>query len=658
VPDAHELPAIPGSAYLKVDPDTFERFRAAMVSDPYRRRDEGEDRSGPAPVTRFQARSRSGGERTARTFAERHDGERRSASVMEVAVERLAPAAPRVHQVWLPPLAPAIPLDRLLPIVDPGGAGGLFAPGWSPAARLSVPLGVLDRPEDQLQVPLVADFAGATGHLAVVGSPQSGKSTLLRTLLAAFILSHRPEEAQFYCVDLGGGALQAVAGAPHVGSVTGRHDPERVRRVIGTVQALLDDREQLFLAKGIDSVQTFRALRDRGQLQGDDLGDVFLVLDNWAAIRQEFEDLEPVVVDLAARGLGYGIHLVVAANRWLDIRPNLRDSIGSRLELRLADPLDSEIGRKEAANVPVGVPGRGLTLDRLHFQTALPRIDGQASAAGLQEALEDLVGRAKAAWHGPSVRPVHVLPSSLRHDELPAPGEDAEPGVPIGVAETDLAPVYLDLCGPDPHLMVFGDGESGKTTFLRWFIRGLTARQPPAKAKLVVVDYRRTLLDAVDDDHLAGYAGAAPAATEMLAELQQVLRQRLPGADLTVRQLRERSWWTGPEVYVVVDDYDLVVTPSGNPLLALLDFLAQGRDVGVHLILARRVGGAARALYEPVLQRVKELGSPGIILSGDLEEGPLLGPHRAMPRVPGRGLLVRRQRRSVLLQAPWLPPDP
>jgi S-DNA-T family DNA segregation ATPase FtsK/SpoIIIE len=249
-----------------------------------------------------------------------------------------------------------------------------------------------------------------------------------------------------------------------------------------------------------------------------------------------------------------------------------------------------------------------------------------------------------------------VLPARLRHEELPWPGEDPAPGVPIGVAETDLAPVYLDLCGADPHLLVFGDGESGKTAFLRWLVRALTDRQPPASAKVLVVDYRRTLLDAVGPDHLAGYAGAAPAAAGMVAELRAVLEGRLPGPDLTVRELRERSWWTGPEVYVVVDDYDLVVTPGGNPLAPLLDLLAQGRDVGVHLVLARRVGGASRALYEPVLQRVKELGSPGLILSGDPDEGPLLGPHRALPRVPGRGLLVRRQHRSVLLQTPWLPP--
>jgi S-DNA-T family DNA segregation ATPase FtsK/SpoIIIE len=201
---------------------------------------------------------------------------------------------------------------------------------------------------------------------------------------------------------------------------------------------------------------------------------------------------------------------------------------------------------------------------------------------------------------------------------------------------------------------VFGDSESGKTGFLRTFLAGLTARCSPEEARVVVVDYRRTLLDAVGPEHLLTYVGAAPAAAAVTAELTSVLASRLPGPDLSAAELRARSWWRGAEAYVVVDDYDLVVTSSGNPLLPLLEFLPQARDLGFHLILARRVGGAARALFEPLLQRVRELGSPGLLLSGDPQEGPVLGPYRATLQVPGRGLLVRRRHRAQLVQVAWL----
>ena len=167
---------------------------------------------------------------------------------------------------------------------------------------------------------------------------------------------------------------------------------------------------------------------------------------------------------------------------------------------------------------------------------------------------------------------------------------------------------------------------------------------------MVVVDYRRTLLEVVPPAHLLAYTGAAPAATDALGTLRHNLVERLPGADLSPQQLRDRSWWQGPELYVVVDDYDLVVTPSGNPLTPLLDLLAQGRDLGLHLVIARRVAGSSRAMFEPVLQRVKELGSAGILLSGDRQEGPILGPHRASEQPPGRGLLVRRKQAAALIQ--------
>jgi S-DNA-T family DNA segregation ATPase FtsK/SpoIIIE len=108
-------------------------------------------------------------------------------------------------------------------------------------------------------------------------------------------------------------------------------------------------------------------------------------------------------------------------------------------------------------------------------------------------------------------------------------------------------------------------------------------------------------------------------------------------------------------VYVVVDDYDLVMSPTGNPLLPLVEFVALGRDLGFHLVLTRRVAGAARAGFEPLMARLHELGTPGLILSGDRQEGPVIGAHRASEQPPGRGLLVHRRRPPVLVQTAETP---
>jgi S-DNA-T family DNA segregation ATPase FtsK/SpoIIIE len=126
---------------------------------------------------------------------------------------------------------------------------------------------------------------------------------------------------------------------------------------------------------------------------------------------------------------------------------------------------------------------------------------------------------------------------------------------------------------------------------------------------------------------------------------------------VTAEQLRERSWWQGMDLYVLVDDYDLVAGSTGNPLAPLIDYLAQARDIGLHVILARRSGGAGRAMFDPVIQRLREIGTPGLVLSGDREEGALLGSVRPSVQPPGRGHLVGRRGDAQLVQLALLSPD-
>src|SRR5262249_25130922 len=179
--------------------------------------------------------------------------------------------------------------------------------------------------------------------------------------------------------------------------------------------------------------------------------------------------------------------------------------------------------------------------------------------------------------------------------------------------ETDLAPVYLDFAS-EPHFLLFGDVQCGKSGLLRSLARGICDRYEPTEAKLIVVDYRLSMLGSIASSHLIGYGTSAQATAAPIGQAAVVMRERLPGPGVTPEQLRTRSWWKGPELFVLVDDYDLVATGPNNPLTPLLEFLAQGRDIGLHLVVSRLVGGAARAMYDPILSRLRDVASLGVVM--------------------------------------------
>jgi S-DNA-T family DNA segregation ATPase FtsK/SpoIIIE len=652
VPDAYELPRAPGHGYLTSGAGDLVRFTAAPVTTaPVTTKTPGTAAPTTATPGRWMSRpaipppgatGRAAGPGEAGAVRVLPYGTHRVATpaapppepagggLPDLLVSRLADAGPPAHQVWLPPLTDPPTLGDLLGPVRRDPARGLCVVDTGLHGALRVPVAVVDRPFQQRRDALWWRLDGAAGHVAVVGGPRSGRSTAVMTLLCALALTHTPTEVTAYCLDFGGGSLARLRRLPHVGGVAGRPEVAAVRRTVGELATLLADRER----RATDGT-------------GDPYGEVFLVVDGWTTLRGEFEDLEETVADLAARGLSYGIHVVATAGRWLDFRPAVRDLFGSRLELRLGEPADSVAGHRAAATVPEGVPGRGVTADGLHLLTALPELPGT-----------ELVAAVAAAWAGPAAPPVRLLPRQVPYQRIaPAPaGADRVAGLrlPIGIGETDLEPVEVDL-GRDAHLVVFGDAECGKSSFLRALATSVTRRFPPEQARIVLVDYRRSLLEAVTTDHLIGYGTAADASTELLESVAAYLRRRLPAPEVTPAQLRERSWWAGPECFVLVDDYDLVTAGGASPVAPLLPYLPQARDVGLHLVLARRSGGAARAMYEPVLQRLRELAVPGLVMSGDPAEGALVGSVGPAPLPPGRGWLVTRRHGPHLVQLAHLP---
>ena len=444
VPDAHHLPSSPGAAYLKTPSGELVRFQTAFVSGAYERPRLVQRPHAPVTPRRFTAAAAGRViERPERTPDETGAPPR---TLMDAVLNRLAGNGTPAHRVWLPPLRKSPTLDVL--ITD--GAG---------EHPLSVPIGLVDSPYDQRRDVLIADLAGAAGNVAIVGAPQAGKSTALRTLVMAVAATHDPSVAQFYCLDFGGGALSSLRQVPHVGSVAGRSDADLCRRTVAEMEAVVRAREARFRRLGVESMTDYRRLRAdaRAAAAGDPFGDVFLVIDGWATLRQEFEGLEPRIIALAAQGLSYGVHVVVTASRWAEIRPALKDQIGTRIELRLGDPGDSEMDRRRARQLSHFPPGRGITCDGKEMVIALPQLGGEPMAA---------------RWAGRRARPIELLPLQVPHSTVPTGSGKTATQVVVGLGERELQPVALDFA-EQAHLVVLGEGECGKTSTLRLICREL-----------------------------------------------------------------------------------------------------------------------------------------------------------------------------------------
>ena len=566
------------------------------------------------------------------------------------------------HEVWLPPLDQSPAVNELLPDVswsDPRNING----------RLQMPLGLVDRPYDQRRDLLLVDVSGALGNVAVVGGPQSGKSTTLRTLMMSAAITHTPEQIQFYCLDFGGGTLGSLVNLPHVGGVAGRLDADRIRRTIAEVSGLLREREQRFRDLGIESMRDFR--QRKAQLAGlapeiaaqdplsqDKFGDVVLVVDGWATIKSDFDFLEPVLQALAIQGLSYGIHVAISATRWMEIRPAVKDMLGTRIELRMGDPIDSEVGRKFAELVPIGRAGRGITAERLHMLIGLPRLDSSSATDDLTAGVAKSVQAVGAFYGGRAAPRVRMLPHNVERNAVVQVARDAElldkSRIAIGIDEAELAPVVLCF-DVQPHLVVFGDSECGKTGLLRNIAQGIMENAAPTEAKIILVDFQRSMLGMVDQDYIGGYATATQSCSELMTALAQSLKERLPPSDITPQQLKDRSWWSGPDVYVLIDDYDLIGGGSLNhPLSPLVEYLPLARDIGLRTVITRRIGGAARAMMDPIIGRLKDLSCNGLVMSGSKEEGGLFGGYKPIEMPPGRGMLVSRTVKSGVIQLSWM----
>lgn len=235
--------------------------------------------------------------------------------------------------------------------------------------------------------------------------------------------------------------------------------------------------------------------------------------------------------------------------------------------------------------------------------------------------------------------------------------------VPLGLGAAD-APVAVDLVADGPHLLVAGTTGSGKSELLQTLVLGLALRRSPADLALVLVDFKGGAgLGACSGlPHVVGQVTdlepglAARALAGLAAELR---RRKAVLAEHCVPDVGRLPRGVLPRLVVVVDEFRALTDDHPEFLPGLLRVAAQGRSLGVHLVLAtqRPAGTVSADLRANVTARVA-LRVVDAAESRDVVGCPTAA--RIPVALPGRALLQVGSEPPVLLQTACaaVPPRP
>ena len=375
--------------------------------------------------------------------------------------------------MWLPPIPGSIYLEDLSRKYRRQGAEPFV---------LEPLVGEYDEPACQRQGPLTLPLTKG-GNAVVYGSAGSGKEMFLQAMCCSLLWAHGPREVNLYLLDFDAQTLTAFSGAPQVGDVILSYETEKVRNLFKLLLGKMDTRKKNLAAFGGDFLQYNAAARTPEP-------NLVVVIHNFAAFQELFEDLGGELNYLTREGTKYGIYFVLTCTGVNNVRFSLLQNFKSLYCLQLNNPDDypTVLGKTEGL-CPEGHTGRGLVRlgrERLvEFQTAA--VTRESPHACIRTLGEELRRRCP----GERAQPVPVLPERVTADFLAphvTPGDLS--ALPVGVEKETLDIARYDFTRSPVTLVLAVDREW--ETFLPALAR-LTAEQGRVRTVLFTPQGDKTL---------------------------------------------------------------------------------------------------------------------------------------------------------------------
>ncbi|SDB95766.1 type VII secretion protein EssC [Shouchella lonarensis] len=379
------------------------------------------------------------------------------------------------------------------------------------------PLGLVDDPEYQRQFPIYYEW-GKSGNVMIYGAGGFGKSMTLMTLLMSMADATSPEQAHYYILDFGNGALLPLRQLAHTGDYIKVDEARKIEKLMDLMRSEIDRRNELFLEKEVSNIAMYNEMSD------ESLPSIFLVIDNFDIILEEFEDYIAPLIQFARDGQSRGVYLFATASGSTAIRAAILNNMQTKICHYMLDDTDLTNFVGKPPFVVEQIPGRMIVRkEKNWFAQAYLPAEGKNDYEVLENVKEHIQALNKKYDGLTLPEEIAMLPTRLTLVDFQkrVPTKEAN-RIPIGLNEDTVKPVYVSQ-NAGAHLLVVGEPQRGKSNVLKLL---LTSYVETDVEKIVLFDGYDRPLACFSGHEKTEYISTSDQLERTIEELESLLKTR------------------------------------------------------------------------------------------------------------------------------------
>ncbi len=334
----------------------------------------------------------------------------------------------RVRPLWLEPIPEMILVDELkrkYHVPEPINN------------HLDPVIGEVDDPENQRQMVMTLPLT-QEGNVVIYGSAGSGKTTFITTLIYSLIQDHTPSEINIYILDFGSETLRSFARAPQVGDVLVSHENEKINNLFKMLNREIQRRKKLFSDYGGDYQSYLRASKQEMEA-------VIVIIHNYSAFTETYDDKEETIAYLTREGLKYGIYFILTALNTNAVRFRILQNFKQLYVLQLNDQSDySGVLGSIGGVYPSKFKGRGIFKREKTYEFQIARIISDIE--GVQEYIRSYCNEHLGKWPGAPAKYIPILPDKIDVQYLARDIASSQGNkIPVGIEKNGLNISYFNF---------------------------------------------------------------------------------------------------------------------------------------------------------------------------------------------------------------------